>query len=391
MAAAAHFASIAETPIERADGYSLWCYTTGYATGDVPLAIARCRIAIEIDPRLAVARAQLARFLLASGTDEAALAQYKKILTLSDSDQMPAHRGAGFALMREQAQARIARLTGDFSGPGFCGLSCSEGEALLFQAESAARLHDPASAKETEDKAVATGMTDRSAVGAVDFFIHADLGEWREALSAARLAKAEFPGENPGFSARYLAFYATTQVDPLLARAEAMLGDFREAHRIIDATPEDCYGCLRARGLLAERENRLASATYWYARSVSEAPSIPFAYADWGAALLRAGNYDAAIAKFKVANEKGPRFADPLEMWGEALMAKNRSDLALAKFEEANKYAPNWGRLHLEWGKALIYAGKKDEAKRQFVLAGGLDLATTDKSELARMRAAHGG
>ncbi len=64
----------------------------------------------------------------------------------------------------------------------------------------------------------------------------------------------------------------------------------------------------------------------------------------------------------RIANQKGPHFADPLEGWGEALMAKNQSHLALAKFAEAEKYAPNWGRLHLKWGEALVYAGKKDEA-----------------------------
>ena len=92
-------------------------------------------------------------------------------------------------------------------------------------------------------------------------------------------------------------------------------------------------------------------------------PSIPFADAAWGQALLARGQPDAAIEKFKLANQKGPHFADPLEGWGEALMAKNQSHLALAKFAEADKYAPNWGRLHLKWGEALVYAGKKDEAQ----------------------------
>ena len=115
-----------------------------------------------------------------------------------------------------------------------------------------------------------------------------------------------------------------------------------------------------------------------------DAPSIPFAYADWGQALLARGEPDAAIEKFKTANQKGPHFADPLEGWGEALMAKNHSDLARAKFEEAEKYAPNWGRLHLKWGEALAYAGQKDEAQKQFALAAGLDLSATDKAELAK-------
>ncbi len=94
---------------------------------------------------------------------------------------------------------------------------------------------------------------------------------------------------------------------------------------------------------------------------------------------------DAAIEKFKLSNQKGPHFADPLEGWGEALMAKNQSHLALAKFAEAEKYAPNWGRLHLKWGEALAYAGKRDEARAQFARAAALDLTPSEKSELARM------
>jgi predicted negative regulator of RcsB-dependent stress response len=85
----------------------------------------------------------------------------------------------------------------------------------------------------------------------------------------------------------------------------------------------------------------------------------------------------------KLANQKAPHFADPLEQRGEALMAKNRSHRALAKFVEAEKYAPNWGRLHLKWGEALVYAGKKAEAKKQFTRAARLDLTPSEQSELA--------
>ena len=98
---------------------------------------------------------------------------------------------------------------------------------------------------------------------------------------------------------------------------------------------------------------------------------------------MERGQPDAAIAKFKRANRKGPNFADPLEGWGEALMAKNHSHLALAKFAEAEKYAPNWGRLHLKWGEALGYAGKKNEARAQYQAASSLDLSVADKAELA--------
>jgi tetratricopeptide (TPR) repeat protein len=118
---------------------------------------------------------------------------------------------------------------------------------------------------------------------------------------------------------------------------------------------------------------------------VKLAPSIPYAYSEWGQMLLAKGDRDGAIAKFSVAHQKGPHFADPLELWGEALIAQNRSDLALAKFAEAARYAPNWGRLHLKWGEALVWLGDKPGAAKQFALAAYLDLSAADKAELSRV------
>ncbi|MGH6877369.1 MAG: hypothetical protein ACREHV_08340 [Rhizomicrobium sp.] len=169
---------------------------------------------------------------------------------------------------------------------------------------------------------------------------------------------------------------------PWLAYSDARLGRFGAAHALIDKTPRDCYLCVRMRGNIDAAEKNARGADYWFADAVRQAPSIPFAYSNWGAALLRRGDTDGAIAKFAAAHVKGPHFADPLEMWGEALMRKNRSDLALAKFEETNKYAPNWGRLHLKWGEALRYTGNKDEAKNQFAVASHLDLSAADAAKL---------
>jgi Flp pilus assembly protein TadD len=73
-------------------------------------------------------------------------------------------------------------------------------------------------------------------------------------------------------------------------------------------------------------------------------------------------------------------------MWGEALIAQNRSDLAPAKFEEAAKVAPNWGRLHLKWGEALLWSGDKAGAQKQFGIAAHLDLTSSEKSDLMRVR-----
>ncbi len=174
---------------------------------------------------------------------------------------------------------------------------------------------------------------------------------------------------------------------PLEAYAEARLGNFAGAEALIAATPPDCDLCTLQRARIAELRSEHARADWWFGRAVQSAPSIPMVYATWGEALLRRGDADGAIAKFKTASQKGPHFADPLEGSGEALMAMNQSHLALAKFAEAEKYAPDWGPLHLKWGEALVYAGKTDEAKAQFARAAQLDLTPSEKSELQKYSA----
>jgi hypothetical protein len=208
---------------------------------------------------------------------------------------------------------------------------------------------------------------------------HAAAGNWGGAL--IDLDGAEFAARKQGAGGE---IYMERWAWPLQAQALAALGRAADAERVANKTPLDCDLCLRARALAAASARDWPAADRWFAEATSAAPSLPFTYTDWGGVLLRKGDTDGAIEKFREANLKGPHFADPLEMWGEALMQKNRSDLALAKFEEANKYAPNWGRLHLEWGKALSYAGRNEAAKRQFAIASGLDLSQTDRVALAK-------
>ena len=48
------------------------------------------------------------------------------------------------------------------------------------------------------------------------------------------------------------------------------------------------------------------------------------------------------------------------------------------------------GRLHLKWGAALLWAGDKAGAAKQFAVASQLDLTSSERSEIARMRELHG-
>jgi tetratricopeptide (TPR) repeat protein len=206
--------------------------------------------------------------------------------------------------------------------------------------------------------------------------------DWPSVRALATASRIQEPKLDAAYSSP-INSYIPTQVWPLEAEALARGGDFKAAHALIDRTSGDFDLCLRERGTIDALEKNSGGADYWFATAVSKAPSIPFAYTDWGQSLLERGDTDAAIDKFKLANQKGPHFADPLEGWGEALMKQNRSDRALAKFAQAEKYAPNWGHLHLKWGEALVYAGKKEEAQKQFALAAGLTAA--EKTELAAM------
>ena len=399
--AAQRFVPVAQGRLFQADSYSLLGETTRLATGDLRDAIAHERVGMMIDPELATTHLMASRDLAGLGHDEESLHEAQTILTLKDSDQLPQHRGVGFAAMRQEAGTAVAVLLGDFQNATSwdCGHGCGNlGWSLLIGATYKARMHDVALARAMLTQADAANGARLSSGTAlarpqsaeVHYWIDADLQDWKAASEDARRARAGVMRSDGDTSTRYLNQMASVRYDPLIAVADAHLGAFQAAHRVIDTTAGDCYLCTRTRGVIAALEGRPQTASWWFARAIAQAPSIPFAHADWGAMLLHEGQYDAAITKFKLANAKSPYFADPLEMWGEALMQENRSDLALAKFEEAAQYAPNWGRLHLEWGKALFYAGKAADSKKQMAMAATLDISAAEKAFLAAWTKTHG-
>ena len=286
----------------------------------------------------------------------------------------------GAQLTGDYAQGiRLARIGAELTGPGvprFAPFTALRLGGLFLAAQ-----HD-GGARTWLDKIPATSRPGAAtALVITRLQVEGILGNWPAVVTGEAATEKSVIRFMPDQDTR-LRF--AVQLSPWVALAKAHTGDLAGAEVVIAATPADCYDCVRARGVIAALAGQPARADGWFARAIHDAPSIPFAYEDWGRALLERRQPDAAIEKFRASNAKGPHFADPLEGWGEALMAKNQSHLALAKFEEANKYAPNWGRLHLKWGEALVYAGKKDEAKAQFARAAALDLTPSEKAELAR-------
>jgi hypothetical protein len=379
------FALSSQPPELHADSYALWGETTRTIAGDIPRSVARERTAIALDPRLAIARLDLAESEKLLGHDEMALTENRATLAQQNAEQPKILQGAGFAEVQNEAEENAASLLGDFAlaESHACRTTCLDTEAD-DEVVYAALLHDDGRMCALLDSAHSIDRSIAFAENRARYEAAAAIGDWRMAAKLAGVRADALAHDDTSAGAGRIAATELTDSRPLLARALAHLGAFAQADAVIASTPTDCYDCVRARGEIEALRGNGSAAAKWFADAAGQAPSIPFAYADWGEMLLAKGDLDAAAAKFKEANTKGPHFADPLEMWGEALIAKNRSDLAVAKFAEAAKYAPNWGRLHLKWGEALLWSGDKTGAKKQFEIAAHLDLSANDKTVLSK-------
>jgi tetratricopeptide (TPR) repeat protein len=375
-----------------AEAYSLDADMIHTDTGDVRRALALANLAIALDSRSTPPHMESLNASHDLGHDEDVLAQARAIAGLRQEDNVVSWRtGPGYAYVEELGSINRAGETGDFVSLSVvpCTVYCSLASAALLHSEAFARMHDGAQvaklialAQSFEQPNVSELLTTRYAdASRARYFIHATTGDWRAAVADARHLIDDILADKD-YAARLERLRVQILATPLLAHALAASGDLAAARKAIGATPSDCYGCLRQRANIDVLAHNLGGATYWFARATAAAPSVPFAYADWGAMLLHEGRYDTAIGKFREAERQGPHFADPIEMWGEALMQENRSDLALAKFEEASKYAPNWGRLRLKWGEALLYTGRRGEAAVQLRNASSLDLKDSDRREL---------
>ncbi|HEY1838331.1 MAG TPA: hypothetical protein VGG36_11780 [Rhizomicrobium sp.] len=378
------------SPDDRAWAYILLSNQTNN-TGDIAGSLVLLRKAIAIKSDILLAHENLA-------SAEGALQHDEQKLEADRDTAALAARGGGADIDPAQVPAvgmlatqEIASLLGDNLAVLDEGRQIvavpdynSWNSALSDDLVACGALHDPACMRRTwaqfpPSKNPIVALSQQANLQVADIAI----GQWR---AAAESAPALFAGLSR--MGKLGIYFAACCEDRIAALADAELGDFKTADLLIAKTPLDCALCLDNRGLIDGLEKNWRGADTWFARAVAAAPSIPRNDSDWGAMLLAKGDLDGAIAKFELANQKGPHFADPLEMWGEALMAKNRSDLALAKFDEAEKYAPNWGRLHLKWGEALYWSGDKTGAAKQFAIAATLDLSASQRQELGMMQGA---
>jgi hypothetical protein len=352
------------------------------------------RKALAIDPDFILAYQNLASEEAVLGHPEPALAALRKSLSLYESigGQMseraraisvPSGRG-NLAHLLGDCQGAIGQYAASAALPDYA--SIAEYDRMQI-ASCRAQLHEPAAAREAWANIPVPDTMSLDVTFYYPIKIESDAAaqDWTAVLADRAAAEAGYgalvariPPIKPGFDTQL-----SRQIWPFAALALAEGGDIAGARRSIAATPLDCYLCLRMRGRIEALARNWRGAGYWFARAVRFAPSIPFAYGEWGGMLLAKGDTAGAIAQLSAAHDKAPHYADPLEMWGEALIASNRSDLALAKFAEAADDAPDWGRLHLKWGEALWWSGDRDGARRQFAIAETLCLTPRERARLA--------
>ncbi len=214
---------------------------------------------------------------------------------------------------------------------GALNLAVAQLEVQMHDVEAAAlRLKTtPVDEKNLGD--VAAAANDRALLAEESGDLKAAAKEW-DAFEVA-YANPTISTSNPGYICYAAVTYEKTGQS---AKADAALNPVGKLSLV------DCY---RFRGDILDLRGDWPAAQQWYAKAVKLAPSVPSGHYSWGVALARHGDLDAAAAKFRDANLKGPHWADPLKAWGDVLAKQGNPKGAVAKYDAALKYAPNWQQL----------------------------------------------
>lgn len=384
-------------PSERPWAYAEWAVYDLNDHANVTSARNHGELALRFsDSDGAVVRADIALIGVAvwSGQDEQALLRARHLDPLAHRRSSETSR-TYYEQNSLESSAYLASLVGDFKKsaddqmritktPEFQGLTRL---SYAMAATMFALNHDPLSAQQAlapldvpEDTSFLHANAISAFMGLPAYWIAAENGDWRAALEDARAAERWLEANKVKLPVAQL--MQEVWILPLRALAMAKTGDMSEADALIATTSLNCYLCLRVRGLIATEEHDWAAADRWFTEAVRQAPSLPFAYADWGADRLKRNDTEGAMALLQKAHEAGPHFADPLELMGEALMRKGDLRNAIAKFSQAEEAAPRWGRNQLRWSQALQRIGHDHEAATHLEKAGNLSLSPSDRAEL---------
>ena len=387
-------------PLERRWGYS-GLSVIHRGRGEIDAAIFNARQALEIDPRMFPALGNLGNAYMMLGREENAMRYYRAALSSWRRDPSGYDPVEG-AVLEAIRKTWITERLGDKDGfaAAYRDLravapdrTTSAAVVAAYESTIAPFAHDWSRAR-TAISTLRVAEADRSDYDRVraELAVAAalDLGDAAAAGSAAQALKALTDAEilstrqTAPEQTAYLDLYVRRFVYPTIAHGLALGGRPDEARALIDQTMLDCYDCVVVRGHVAALAGNRRTAEHWWREAVRIGPSIPLGYEALGRSRLEAGDAAEALTLFRTAQEKGPRWADPVKGEADALVRLGRPREALSRYAAAGERAPRWGALHLAWGRALEAEGRRDEAGEKYRAAGDMDLSAADRAELVR-------
>ncbi len=255
----------------------------------------------------------------------------------------------GKAWVNDQLTASRAVLTGDFGAAEQALWRMHDPKVGVYrQRRNAAPLiaaqHDIGRARaeiaRLEGLGLPVSADDRARVA-----LHA--GDWAAATQAYAAAKAELDAEDATWRAAGWpqSMRGRDRRIPFIAEHAGVLaeaGDLAGASAMIQPTPADCYPCLITRARIAWLGGDLAGAEALYGRAAGLGPSLPHAHEAWARLALARGQFARAVQLARIAEARGPRWADPLKVEGDALAADGDRKAALARYDAALRLAPAW-------------------------------------------------
>jgi len=341
---------------ERGWAYALWGFFDLNDHGDLAAARAHGLKGLGYTKGADVqARIDLVNAAVWAGHDQEDLS-YMRVLDQNVEERAPETTKSFFETNRMVSHAYMASLFGDeitaikdwiragrihdpFAGYGDLPFALAA-TADVFDHDPQSAIATMAPLEPVDDTAFLKLNADGAFYGLPNYWLAAARGEWPAAAADARESDAWLEAHKG--ADKVFGLMQAVWIRPLEARALARSGDLAGAQTLIATTPADCYLCVRTRGLIATEMKDWPSAERWFAEAARQAPSLPFAFSEWGEMRLAKGDLSGAIKVFQIAHRNGPRFADPLKGWGDALARQERWSDALAKYKEALEYAPAW-------------------------------------------------
>jgi tetratricopeptide (TPR) repeat protein len=331
-------------PGERAWAYIGW----GSFAPDMRARPALLRRGLALNPRLAPGWIVLAEQESMLGHDQAALQALQK------ADRLLSESGAGGTSPKAAAQnrlavkARTAEHAADYAqaarnwaeAAGEPGQHSIGAEAGAREAIDRALNHDisalddPAHWKDAGSTTFGPLLRANAEIARA---IASD--DWSRTAAALESIEHEAQGLGPD---AYRPIFWMTQVHPGRADALARTGRLAEAQALADATPVDCYPCLRARGLIAMAAGDRQGAAAWLEKATSAAPSLPFGWLDRARLALAAADAPKALDLATHARRLGPQWADAAAVQAEAFRRLGRCGEAGKAIADAERLAPLW-------------------------------------------------